>query len=195
LEDLKMSAANFATMENFPLYVLNSTTCPVCPSCGTPWDNDNGDTCLECGYQGEPEEAYDPFEDAYNSRALSAAAETVNDELAFFRVSVRSGYYFGMQFYVEEPELSPAELDNEGCRYNWDMCRSVAIRRRNAEIRKVNRWLERTAREYGMMKLVCVGRFSNGECLYQEADSRAAVLKAVSCGIPQHIPADAGQIV
>ena len=189
-----MSAVNFATMENFPLYVLNSTTCPVCPSCGTHWDNDNGDTCLECGYQGEPEEAYDPFEDAYNSRALSAAAETVNDELAFFRVSVRSGYYFGMQFYVEEPELSPAELDNEGCRYNWDMCRSVAIRRRNAEIRKVNRWLEKTAREYGMMKLVCVGRFSNGECLYQEADSRAAVLKAVSCGIPQYIPADAGQI-
>src|SRR5699024_3252816 len=69
-EDLKMSAVNFATMENFPLYVLNSTTCPVCPSCGTPWDNDNGDTCLECGYQGEPEEAYDSFEDAYNSRAL-----------------------------------------------------------------------------------------------------------------------------
>lgn len=189
-----MSAVNFATMENFPLYVLNNATCPVCPSCGAPRDDDNGDTCPECGYHGEPEEVCDPCEDAYNARALSAAADTINDELAFFRVSVRSGYYYGMQFYVEEPELSPEELDNEYCWYIWDMCRSVAIRRRAAEIRKVNRWLEKMSKEYGMMKLVCVGRFSNGECLYQEADSRAAVLKAVSCGIPQYIPADAGQI-
>ena len=187
-----MSTANFYTMKDFPLFVMDNAMSKVCPECGAWWDED-ADCCAECGYEGEPEERLDPDEDYYIAQCLSEEAERFSDDLTFFKVSIRSGYYAGMQFYVDEPEDRPEDLNNEDCRYNWDLCRSVAIRKREREQRKVIRWMEKTAKEWNMEQLVCVGRFSNGECLYQRADDRRARLKAVTCGIRQYIPNQAGQ--
>ena len=95
--------------------------------------------------------------------------EKLNELLFFHEVKFKSGYYDGVQLYVEEKAVNPHELDNEDCRYYYDMCRSVAIRKYNAEIRKINRWMEKTAVEYGWRKLNCLGIFSNGEAIYQYA--------------------------
>lgn len=187
-----MSTANFYTMKDFPLFVLDNFVSKVCPECGTWWDED-ADRCAECGCEDEPEERPDPDEDYYVSSCLSDLAQQFTDGLTFFKVTVRSGYYAGMQFYVEEPEFPPEDLDNEDCRYYWDLCRSAAIRKRQREQRKIVRWMEKTAREWNMIQLVCVGRFSNGECLYERADDRRARLKAVTCGVRQYIPNQAGQ--
>ena len=187
-----MSTANFETMKDFPLFVLDNATSKVCPECGAWWDDD-ADCCAECGYEGEPEERPDPDEDYYVASCLSEEAQQFSDSLTFFRVTVQPGYYAGLQFYVEEPEDRPEDLDNEDCRYNWDMCRSVAIRKRQREQRKVVRWMEKTARAWNMIQLVCVGRFSDGSCIYEQAENLQARLKAISSGISQYIPENAGQ--
>lgn len=94
--------------------------------------------------------------------------EEFNNTLTFHKITFESGYYSGVQLYVEEME-NPHELDNEDCHYYYDMCRSQAIRKYDAEIRKINKWMEKTAVEYGWRKLHCLGVFSNGEAIYQYA--------------------------
>ena len=188
-----MSAANFRTMPDFPLCVLDNAAMPVCPVCGELFETEEAETCPACGYTGEPELRPAPFEDEYRANELSALADSFSESLTFFTVSVRPGYYFGLQFYVEEAEDSPEDLDNEDCRYLWDLCRSAAIRKREREKNKVRRWLQKAAAEHGMETLVCVGRFSNGEALYRRAEEPAARLRAVVCGPKQFIPAGAGQ--
>ena len=74
--------------------------------------------------------------------------EEFNATLNFHELTFKSGYYTGIQLYVEEKE-NPHELDNEDCKYYYDMCRSVAIRKYDAEIRKINKWMEKVATMYG----------------------------------------------
>lgn len=95
--------------------------------------------------------------------------EKFNDTLIFHEITFKSGYYDGVQLFVEEKEENPHELDNEDCRYCYDMCRSQAIRKYDAEIRKINRWMEKVATQYGWRELHCLGIFSNGEAIYEYA--------------------------
>lgn len=96
--------------------------------------------------------------------------EDFTETLCFHKLDFKSGYYTGIQIYVEEVE-NPHELDNEDCHYYFDMCRSKSIRKYDAEIRKINRWLDKVAVEYGWRQLLCLGIFSNGEAVYRYADS------------------------
>lgn len=142
-----MSTPNFYTMENFNLYIK--------------------------AY--EPEEDYDEneayffYEDIFEGvDGFKAEMEDFNNTLTFHELQFKSGYYDGVQLYVEEKE-NPHELDNEDCNYYYDMCRSKAIRKYDAEIRKINRWMDKVATEYGWKELHCVGIFSNGEAIYEYA--------------------------
>ena len=94
--------------------------------------------------------------------------EELNNDLVFHSMEFKSGYYDGVQLYINTAE-NPHELDNEDCRYYFDMCRSQAIRKYEAEIRKINKWMEKIAVEYGWRKLNCIGVFSSGEAIYQYA--------------------------
>ena len=109
------------------------------------------------------------YDDIFNGHAgFKGKMEELNDTLTFHEITFKSGYYSGIQLYVEEKE-NPHELDNEDCKYYYDMCRSQAIRKYDAEIRKINKWMEKVAPEYGWRKLHCLGVFSNGEAIYQYA--------------------------
>lgn len=126
-----MGTANFYTMEDFPLYVI------------------------------DPEET--DFDFLFEE--LETEADRKNEDLLFHKISIRSGYYTGMQLFVETVGEIPEDCDNNECRYNWDMFRSVAIRKYEAEQRKIRRWMKQTAQYYSMTCLEVSGRFSNGETL------------------------------
>lgn len=128
-----MGAANFYTMEDFPLYVI------------------------------DPEET--DFDFLFEE--LETEADRTNEDLLFHKISVRSGYYTGMQLFVETVGEIPEDCDNNECRYNWDMFRSVAIRKYEAEQRKIRRWMKQTAQYYNMTCLEVSGRFSDGTAVYQ----------------------------
>lgn len=111
--------------------------------------------------------------------------------LTFFRLTVRGGYYGGLQFYVDLTQCADnagftqdgAEYaDNESTKYYLDMYLSVAKRKFQAEQRKVCRLLETISRKYGFERYFCCGIFSNGEAIYEKAQNttRSRIREAVS---------------
>lgn len=145
-----MSAPNFRTMENFPLFLLDTDEMS--------W--------LDVQFLMDD---------------LKPALDNMNDDLMFHEISVESGYYTGLQFYVEELH-DPNDYDNEDCHYYFDSCRSVAIRKFDREINKINRMLRDLAADYGFEQYYCSARFSNGEAWYSKVQNtvRSRVRQAVS---------------
>lgn len=143
-----MSAMNFRTMRDFPLFVKD----------------------FEDEFEG-----YDTCE------YIRERLEDANDKLTFHSISLESGYYFGVQFFVEE-EYDPSELDNDDCRYYFDCCRSVAIRRYHSEINKVERMLRLLAKEFGFDEVYCSAVFSNGAANYTVVrnNERSRLLRAAT---------------
>lgn len=104
-----------------------------------------------------------------------------NRGLLFHEVKLQSGYYSGVQFYVEinHDLTEDQDYSNDDCHYYFDCCRSVAYRKYASEVRKINRKLAEFAKAYGFQEYVCTARFSNGEAWYQPASNPRARLKSV----------------
>lgn len=192
-----MSTPNFYNQKNFKLYVQSFEPMSLEEYKNEYFEEDdylfpeyqNAQTdslkeyILEKSYNSNMEmQSYFFYEDIINGYdGFKGLMEDFTDTLVFHKLDFKSGYYTGMQIYVEETE-NPHELDNEDCNYYFDMCRSKAIRKYDAEIRKINRWLDKVAVEYGWRELYCVGIFSNGEAVYKYADMLTPIQKAVYGG-------------
>lgn len=142
-----MSTANFKQMDKFDLWVYEPSFCGDLP--------ENPD---ELDYDF----AYEDF--ATNFKYLP------KPKTDFFDISLKSGHYNGVQIYVDyKPDLcDPKYMDNEDTRYFLDLPLSVAKRRHEAEIKRIQKWLARLGR-IGAVKLIAVARFSNGEVWYERA--------------------------
>lgn len=131
-------------------------------------------------YEKETGEEFDQFlyememqEEADEAKRL---AEDFTENLRFHDVTVISGYYNGVQFFVEEKNSAVFDLDkdskycidNEDAHYYYGECRSKVIRAADAEKRKIRRWLE-NLKSNGYEILAVTARFSNGETLYGRA--------------------------
>lgn len=178
-----MATANFCTMDNFSLFVKDYyEDAKRCPECGAIMNAD----ATECDYcECDELEDYRYFDDmSYQDEwsEINHRLNDINDNLMFHKISLQSGYYTGVQFYVEaEHELDEYDYNNDDCHYYFDCCRSVAYRKYGAEKRKINRLLVKLGKEYGFEEIVCVARFSNGQAIYGLASNpRASLLAAVS---------------
>lgn len=180
-----MSAPNFYTMENFNLFVqaFEPISMEEYQKEYFPDDDYYYPDYEEAETEEEKaeilEKAYDDamrnwndifYEDIFDGAdGFKHEMEKFNYSLTFHRLELKSGYYDGVQIYVEELAEMPHILDNDDCHYYYDMCRSQAIRKYEAEVRKINKWMEKVATGYGWRKLHCLGVFSNGEAIYQYA--------------------------
>lgn len=173
-----MSAPNFNSNQlGFPLYVHEDVYSKVCPECGA-WNNAEEETCYECGENLENEESrYDAYDTEYLSDEVWNDLKKLNEELDFFAVGLSSGYYSGLQFDVDWKNIrgwgvygDPEELDNEDAHYYFDCCRSEMLRRYQRERRKLGKKLKELADYHGFEEIVCVGRFSNGEAVYERVE-------------------------
>lgn len=179
-----MSTPNFYNQDNFKLYVQTYEPMTLeeykeeefhyddylYPQYEEAEDEEDKEYILEKSYdhamQLWAEDFYRDIE--YGHDGFKEVMENFNDELTFHEITFKYGYYEGVQLYVEEKD-NPHELDNDDCNYYYDMCRSKAIRKYDAEIRKINKWMDKVATEYGWRELHCLGIFSNGEAIYQYA--------------------------
>lgn len=161
-----MATCNFRTQKDFPLYTLDDIYMMYCPECEC-WQgvNDNTYKCPECGgtMNGEPEIDDNMTEIIWNE--ISTMADEKNQNFLFHNITLESGYYAGMQLYVEEKD-NPENFDNDECNYYYNMCRSKAIRAYKTEQNKVRKAMKQIADANGMEELACLGVFSSGEAIY-----------------------------
>ena len=106
--------------------------------------------------------------------------QDINYDLMFHKIQVKGGYYCGIQLYVEvEHDLEEEDYSNDDCHYYFDCCRSVAYRKYQAEVRKINRLLATLGKKYDFQEYVCTARFSNGEAWFGLASNPRSLLKSV----------------
>jgi hypothetical protein len=165
-------------MKNFDLWAVDGSRfyAKRCPECE--YSND-GDECELCGADlTDVLEDFDDLAEMFFYEDILADLEEVNKDLLFHEITIESGYYSGLQLYVTLShaadhagftENGPEYVDNESTRYYLDLCRSAAIRKYEAEQRKVNKILAKIGRAYGMDQLTVYARFSNGETWYTKA--------------------------
>ena len=178
-----MATANFKTMNNFPLIVAGNSYVKVCPDCGIT-NADDADACEDCGCNlADVSPVYDEFgmKDLYDE--MKRKADELNEYLTFYTVSVESGYYSGLQFYVDDKYYHIEEMDNEESQDEFGMCRSKMLRKFKSETNWLCRALRKARADLGLMELACTARFSNGEAVYTRVDvamSAAAQVKVAA---------------
>lgn len=138
-----MSTCNFVSTDYAPIWAFD-TDCF--------WDDET--------------DSYDDIADyLFYDNVCNLLLPDINNELTFCDVECKSGYYSGYHLLVTVKD-NPHDLDNDFTRYLWDLPRSRAIRAFDAEIRRVNKCLEKLAPSFGFVKLDVIARFSNGETMY-----------------------------
>jgi len=163
-----MSTANFKSMKDFPLIVAANEYCKVCPECGFTQDPD-AEKCDECGCDlAGVEPIYDEWAMDDIVRNMEKKAKELNEYLTFYTVSVESGYYSGLQFYVDEKYYDVEGMDNEDSQDEFGLCRSKMLRKYRSEGNWLRRALQKAKNELGLMELGVSARFSNGETMYTE---------------------------
>lgn len=146
-----MGTCNFVTQSDFDLYI---------------YDEDLDETLDE-----------DKAIAQYNAGVISAFEESMqlarefNKELIFHDIIIECGYYTGIQTYIKEYYKDIELLDNDDCHYHFDMCRSRALRKYKAEVKKINkRILPKFKAKLGFEQIKLVGVFSNGEAIYRKVN-------------------------
>lgn len=157
-----MGTANFITQDRFDLYV-------------TDYEAPSKQDLIEQGYADEEAENYDcsldlemfyddiQSEFEYVSKAL---AKKLRKPLQYHEIVLKSGYYAGVQLFVNEINENPHNLGNEDTHYYYGMCRSKAIKEYEADIQRARKLMEMIAKELHFVRLGCIGIFSNGEAVY-----------------------------
>ena len=146
-----MGTCNFVTQSDFDLYI---------------YDEDLDNTLDE-----------DEAIAKYNSGVISVfeagthLAKEFNKELIFHDIEIECGYYTGIQTYIKNYYNDIEYFDNDDCHYHFNMCRSKALRKYKAEVKRINkRLLPKFKTELGFEQIKLVGVFSNGEAIYQRVN-------------------------
>ena len=193
-----MSCPNFETQENFKLFLwdferptdeyLNENILEIDEDITSIEDITESmrNEYAESIYEREYRDIVDNF-----SETVHDILHTLKRELQFFEITLKDGYYCGLQFYVEETgylkdyictDNIEENVTNEDTRYYYDMCKSEFLRKYNSEINFINKkLLPKLAKFFGFEEYYCGGIFSNGEALYYKVENtnRAKLLRAV----------------
>lgn len=165
-----MGACNFWTMDDFDLWVMDDEK--VC-------DFYLGE---EFKKENEIEEySYDNINFAYDilMEEIQSDFDDLKSKLEWYKIELRSGYYEGMQFYIDTEwrgidekadwlSSKPLIWDDEECLSEFGLTRQQTIEMIEKEKKLINEFLE-NSKDYGFYKINCVGVFSNGEAVYELA--------------------------
>lgn len=161
-----MSCPNFKSMMAFPLIVTEDHYIKVCPECGLSQDS-KADKCEDCGCDlTDVSAVFDECESQYLVGEMEKVAERLNAAQPFYNVTVESGYYCGVQFYVSENYWKIEQMDNQESQEEFGMCRSKMLRKYRTAGNLIRRELRKAKQDLGLWELGIFAQFSNGETMY-----------------------------
>ena len=162
-----MSTANFRNMTDFPLIVAKDEYRKVCPECGL-GNCADADKCEDCDCDlSEVESTFDDLAMEDLIVDMERAAKRMNEGQEFFTVTVESGYYTGVQFYVESKYDDLCRWSEYDLDYEFGKGRAEVFADYEAAKESVTDGLHKAKEELGLMELSCIGVFSNGEAVYK----------------------------
>ena len=169
-----MATANFATQEYFDLYATEGFW--IYPN----MLDDNDDYILD--QNGAPVIDYDaePYFDDDEFQRCKEYADKLNAHLDFFNIDFESGYYNGIQTFIN-PQTSDFDaldfLDDPTYYNKSDLFAEFGVNsyilklKILKEIKFINeKLLPELARMFSLSKLNIVAQFSNGETMYAKAN-------------------------
>ena len=174
-----MGTANYQTQNNFDLWVFNEDKYfAKNKKYYLEEYDDYNNYSEEKLYEMIIDDYYTWFEEDFNDVGNILDYEFTERKnksyrpLEFFEIDFESGYYTGVQLFVKPKDnrdyYDIYNWDNEDFQYEFGECKSVVLRRFIAEIKRINKHiLPFYADRLYMMKLGVVGRFSNGEVVYE----------------------------
>ena len=165
-----MSCPNFKSMRDFPLIVADDPYLKPCPDCGA-WNSEEATKCEDCGCSLEDvSPVYDELSCEDICNGMQRVADRMNGAQPFYNVTVESGHYRGVQFYVDCKyyERDLLEMDSEDSRDEFGWPRWLMLRKFKSAGNMIRRELEKARKEMGLDKLVCIDIFSNGEAIYRK---------------------------
>lgn len=157
-----MGTCNYISQDNFDLYI---TEYEVDEEYIKEYEEIN-----ECEFDEEWDSQMF-YKDIYMQ--AERLANKLNEELMFYQIEIRSGYYDGLQTIIQGTDWYDSyynieDVSNDDCHYYFDMCRSKAIRKHNTEVNKINKkLLPLFEKELGFDHIRCIGVFSSGEAIYE----------------------------
>lgn len=174
-----MATNNFRTQDNFPLFA----------------------TTIFDGYYYEDEETGEGkyFDgDTWLYEYAEKKIEEFNNSLQYYRISLESGYYSGVQIILEEKqgvyvyiphsgdftpkewkELRAEEKKNYGRYHDFDLPYAERVKAERKEIAKIERYCRTVLQEeYSFDEYVCTARFDNGEAFYGLASNESNKIKS-----------------
>lgn len=170
-----MGTCNFWTMDDFDLVVMSDEK--IC-------QNFLGDEFIE-ERKAELED-YDPIDDIELAWELFnedieewSGIDDLNNSLCWYKVELKSGYYDGVQFYIDTDFLGIDEIatwlpskplvwDDDECMLEFGLTREETKQMIEEEKKRINNFLDKMV-EYGWERIRCVGVFNNGEAVYELA--------------------------
>jgi len=161
-----MSCPNFKSMNDFPLIVTEDRYIKVCPECGLSQDS-NAEKCEDCGCDlKEAPAIFDEIQSAYLCKEMEKVAERLNAAQPFYNVTVESGHYCGVQFYVDDKYWKIEQMENEESQEEFGLCRSAMLRKYKSAGNMIRRELRKAKKDLCLWELGIVAQFSNGETMY-----------------------------
>jgi len=155
-----MSTSNFCTQRHFDLYASTMTYEEI--------DEDGNPT-------GEEE-----FDDMLYDDAKYFIDNTLNPQLKYFKITLASGYYTGVQTLIENNDdrafFNPLWFLNHSAEYTgkeifeeFGINKYIFERSLNKEVDFINNKLLPQLKEYTFDRYVVTAHFSNGETWYSKA--------------------------
>ena len=158
-----MGTCNFWTMDDFDLVVMSDET--ICK-------NYLSEEFIE--ERKADFEDYEPTDDIELAWELFnedmnewSEMDDLNDTLLWYNVKLKSGYYDGVQFYIDTEWLPIDGWDDDECYMYFDRDKEETKKMIEEEKERINKFLEEMVTLFGFERIRCVGVFNNGEAVYE----------------------------
>ena len=159
-----MGTCNFWTMDDFDLVVMDDEKM-LNVFLGEEFFEERKAEIEDYDPMGDIELAWELFKED-----IDPLVDDLNDKLEWYNIGIKSGYYDGVQFYIDTEWLPIEEWDDDDCYGEFGCDKESTIEGIANEKKAINDFLDTMVKDYGFERIRCVGTFNSGEAVYEKVE-------------------------